>query len=349
MEPFIVYRAPLLARFTDVLYAMDAPVESELRRAKLPATFADRPDAYLPWHPTIRFLLRMERRVGIDELSLRAGQAMRIGHFDPVYLMTLLQSPTLGAASDGFCELGRHEIPHASFWKIIEQRRVRLCSVVPGTFGVEGAHFCEWLRVMMLITIVRQFAGPLWRPATVALTSRRPPDPGIHQRLPGTRVLLGQPTCWLDIPRAMPGVPVRARALARDSIPTPTSISRAAAGPAPDFPTCLEQTLKAYLGEGYPPVELAAQITGTSVRTLQRRLTESASSYTELVQRARFEVASTLLRDPGTRMIDVSHALGFGDPSHFARAFRRIAGVGPREYRRAPVSRATRRAECSSA
>jgi len=34
-------------------------------------------------------------------------------------------------------------------------------------------------------------------------------------------------------------------------------------------------------------------------------------------------------------MTDIGHAVGFDDPAHFARMFVRIAGLSPREYRKA--------------
>jgi AraC-like DNA-binding protein len=42
-----------------------------------------------------------------------------------------------------------------------------------------------------------------------------------------------------------------------------------------------------------------------------------------------------MLKDPNTKVADVSYQLGYSDPTHFTRAFRRIAGVNPRQYRHA--------------
>jgi AraC-like DNA-binding protein len=92
--------------------------------------------------------------------------------------------------------------------------------------------------------------------------------------------------------------------------------------------------LRAYVPETQPQVALAAEIAGTSVRTLQRRLTPFGMSYSRLVQQMRFEAATELLAKPDIRMLDVAHAVGYEDQAHFTRAFRRFAGVSPTEYRR---------------
>jgi AraC-like DNA-binding protein len=57
-------------------------------------------------------------------------------------------------------------------------------------------------------------------------------------------------------------------------------------------------------------------------------------SYSQLVDAARFRAAGRLLKSDGARIIDVSLAVGYDDPSHFARAFKRIGGMSPRQFRR---------------
>lgn len=87
------------------------------------------------------------------------------------------------------------------------------------------------------------------------------------------------------------------------------------------------------LSEGHPHVSLAAEIAGASVRTLQRRLSIHGMTYSELIDATRFRVAAGLLKDRTVRIIDVSMAVGYTEPSHFTRAFKRISGMTPREYR----------------
>jgi AraC-like DNA-binding protein len=76
-----------------------------------------------------------------------------------------------------------------------------------------------------------------------------------------------------------------------------------------------------------------AEIAGTSVRTLQRELTSAGISYSQIIDRARFRKSTKLLRSSDTKIIDVAMATGYADPAHFTRAFRRMAGVTPREFR----------------
>ena len=96
----------------------------------------------------------------------------------------------------------------------------------------------------------------------------------------------------------------------------------------------LKLALPSYLGDGYPAIEKAAVIAGTSVRSLQRALARLGTSYTALIQQIRFEEAVSFLSNPEEKIINIALELGYEDASHFARAFRRVAGTCPREYRK---------------
>jgi AraC-like DNA-binding protein len=71
-----------------------------------------------------------------------------------------------------------------------------------------------------------------------------------------------------------------------------------------------------------------------SIRTLQRRLRGAGVTYDRVVQSVRFEIAEHLLQDPQRKIGDVARTLGYSDPAHFTRAFRRWTGLTPRDFRR---------------
>ena len=89
--------------------------------------------------------------------------------------------------------------------------------------------------------------------------------------------------------------------------------------------------------EGPPRIETMAEIAGLSVRSLQRRLAEYGLCHSEIVDQARYQAAVRLLQDAETRITDIAMDLGYTDSAHFTRAFKRWAGVTPREYRRYPL------------
>ena len=56
-------------------------------------------------------------------------------------------------------------------------------------------------------------------------------------------------------------------------------------------------------------------------------------SYSTVVDEARFRVASKMLLATEASCAEVAKAVGYSDASHFARAFRRLTGLSPGEFR----------------
>ena len=71
-----------------------------------------------------------------------------------------------------------------------------------------------------------------------------------------------------------------------------------------------------------------------STRTLRRRLLEHRTSYHEILDRVRRELADELLGDPDHKLSEVAFLLGFSDASAFHRAYVRWTGKTPASRRR---------------
>ena len=94
-----------------------------------------------------------------------------------------------------------------------------------------------------------------------------------------------------------------------------------------------KQLLLPYVCENNLTVASIAEACDMSKRSLQRRLAENGTHYSEVLDQVRFDVAKRMLRDKNKRSTEISELLGYSDATHFARAFRRIAGVTPTVHR----------------
>ncbi|MGB5493972.1 MAG: helix-turn-helix transcriptional regulator [Sedimenticolaceae bacterium] len=95
-----------------------------------------------------------------------------------------------------------------------------------------------------------------------------------------------------------------------------------------------QSVVEVLMPDGYPAIERVAEHIGSSVRTLQRRLSEAGLTHTVLVEHARREMALRQLKTTRLPIGQVAKELGFRDPSSFSRAFQRWTGMSPRAYRR---------------
>lgn len=95
----------------------------------------------------------------------------------------------------------------------------------------------------------------------------------------------------------------------------------------------LRQLICRLLPEGYPSLTIAAEASGLSIRTFQRRLKDHNLNYSQLVEQVRLEQSLRLLQDPTRQLIDIAFDLGYVDAANFSRAFKRWTGISPRQFR----------------
>jgi AraC-like DNA-binding protein len=176
-------------------------------------------------------------------------------------------------------------------------------------------------------------AGPGWFPKVVALETGNVHGWRDCKILSGAKVRQGESTTEILFPRDFMSRPLDHGRAARcrerqseerdfDETPLPT-----------DLDNCLCSTLELLVPQGDFAIETAAEVTGVSRRTLQRRLRERGTTYSDVLGRARLGLARRRLEDSSNKVIDIAYDAGYSDPAHFTNAFRRWTGLNPRAYR----------------
>ena len=87
------------------------------------------------------------------------------------------------------------------------------------------------------------------------------------------------------------------------------------------------------LPDGIPRQEAIADTLHVSLRSLQRRLKEEDTSFKDLLEETRRQLALQYLRDSRRSIGEITYLLGFSEPSNFTRAFKRWTGKSPAQYR----------------
>jgi len=288
----------------------------------------------VPLQAALSFAQWAAQGADIEAFGLRVGSRLQVSHFGAGLRSALQGAASLERALECFARLADREQSNVRYRIDRTGDEVQICSSVDAAPTSETEYLGEWLRIMSLMTVIRYFTGNEWMPPAISLQSQRVPGQHARRAFPRTRFLTGQAETGIIIPASLLSL-ATTRNYPRRGVAGVPGTESAAAGPASwDFPVSLQEIVQTYLDDGYPDITLAANIIGCSVRTLQRRLKQYGLSYTDVVQQARFRLATDLLSDPGTKVIDAALAVGYEDPSHFARAFRRLAGVSPNQYRR---------------
>lgn len=85
--------------------------------------------------------------------------------------------------------------------------------------------------------------------------------------------------------------------------------------------------------EKYPSIQEVAEQLAMSERSLRRRLTELNTSYKEIFNAVRQELALRYLQDSNLAMEDIAQLVGFSDSTSFYRSFKKWTGKAPSSFR----------------
>ena len=337
MSGFPVTRAAHLIGFIDVLRDIGAPVARELARAKLPTLIEEQPGSYIAFYRAMDFLQSCTVLEKVDDLGYLAAQRSRLADLSPRVLGILSGSVTLYELLAAYVRYCR--IEDSSLLSAIAEEGgyARVESSLRRIDGISNLQYSEWIQLIVPVNLVRRVLGPAWQPTEITFMSRFDPCDEAREDFGNTRILMGQDKTSFLIPLCDLGTPANRIPLPgprREPVDEDPGICF---DPLGTDELLLAETLQAvirpYLPDGHLPINLAAEIAGTTVRTLQRNLATQGLSYSDLITHIRVDTAASLLRDPALRIIDIALEVGYDDPSHFSRAFRQVHGISPRAFR----------------
>ncbi len=334
MQPIPLHRTTIVRPFTQFLGEIGAPVNRVLQQVKLPTLAIDDPNCFVSTSAFWEFIKIMAFIEHIDDLGFLVGKRFGANAVDPNFRKFLTRSPTLHHALVKTIQAVSEKSSNSELYLIrATPGSMNFCHRT--SFGIQHPvqHLMEWFALTGMVDIVRTFTGPKWQPKEISLMSYHSPTRQIREYFPNCRIRYGQIYGFISIDNTLLSLPPHEKPYTGNIKSAAGIISSPQRKPAINFADSLKQFLLAYLREGTPHIELAAEITHTSTRTLQRHLAQSGLSYLELLAQIRYEEATWLLKEIDFPIKEIAYRLGYDDASHFSRAFRRFAGISPKEYR----------------
>ena len=330
MEPIALSRASELIQVSDSLDRLGFSADRLLGQAGLPLWQYCAPDDLIPKHHIFAFMEHAARSIGSPTFGLRVGAQTNLssmGSFGSLIScsLTTFHALTMSCRLIHLHNFGAQLSLVAAGGEIWFRHRETPNPSI-------GRWQKEQYVVMRMIDHVRLTAGPCWHPDKVFLQRRAAPEPELREALRDPEIRVGQDFTGIALPRALLALPLRRREMpVGDRQAMQRRIRQTA--PATSFVGSLRHLAGTLMKEGLPQIDTMAEITGLSVRTLQRQLAKNGLSHSELVDQARYQAATRLLRDADIRITDIAMELNYTDSANFTRAFKRWAGVTPREYR----------------
>lgn len=324
-------RASKLFPIIDFLNQIGSPTERLLSQVNLSASCMHDPENLLPFYQSSLFLENAASLEGIETLGLLIGQQTAIPSLGALgrilgncftlfdLLITLEQIVPMANSGDQ-CRL-RWE----KDWVWLQHH----CMSLPNITNLQTKRYA----MMLYLNALRLALGSTWRPAEIYLEG--PPCRALlaMDEFSEVHIHFLSPYNAIKIPRAALILPINPAADHYGLVLQPDYEAFHQSAPAADLIGSLRQLIQTLLPQGCPDITLVAQASSLSGRSLQRQLAEAGLSYSQLVDKVRFELAVKLLLQPEVKLIDIAAELGYTDAANFTRAFKRWTGHAPRQFR----------------
>ena len=302
------------------------------------ATLAET-DSLVPTSLAMTLLSRAVEHTGDVNIGLHLAEHAELGSFD-VHFYAMASSPTLGAAYERLCRYQRliHETSRVDLevGDATAILRHQLAGGRPAPRQTAEFLVAAWVRAGRVVT------GMEWTPKDVHFAHAAPPDTSEHARFFGTTVRFGMRANALVLPARLLDTPCTRADPALVAV-----LDRYAAGRLEQAPRTnsvadrVRTVLHDELRGGEPAAARLAARLKMSVRSLNRLLAAEGTSYQELLDAIRRELAERYLASDHLSIGEVGFLLGFSELSSFHRAFKRWTGRTPAQFREG--FRATRR------
>lgn len=312
--------------FVAFLRHIGAPTARHLRSQGLP-TLCDDPDAFVPVRKAWAFF---DATAQSEEpmLGWHVGRFIGDHNLNSGLLRKLENASTLYQALKRLIRLVSAEASHLQLGILERRDDILFHTHYSNMKDVVGYTSSQAYQLEVYLDLIRHFVGKEWVPTEIGIEYPEIP-PVVQEHFPGSRILTSQQVGYVAVPRTC------LHMATRNGEPDVEGDSQLTLTEDFKYVETLGELLNPYLIEGYPTARLAATLMDTSVRTLARRLATAGVTYQSVVDDLRFDRSKELLRNTSAPVSDIAGAVGFDDPAHFTRMFRRIAGLSPRQFRQA--------------
>jgi AraC-like DNA-binding protein len=330
-----IYPASKIASVVDALAAEGAGVNEALLRTAISATELQSPTTRVSVNQVIEVYRNAIRLSNDPHFAFNTGMKSHVSSYG-MYGFAILSSmnfrETMQFAmkyhqlATPVVSLGFAEGTEGAAWRInplphpaIEARLYRF--IVEMQFGVH-------------ISLHRDIMGPAFCPEELHVTFRAPEPEERYAKSLGSKIAFGRAeNRFIFDPKWLNGAPQFGNQITYasvlslcDGLHDELRHRIGVAGKVRDF-------MLATLGRHTTLEDVAAHF-DTPVRTLRRKLREQGTSFRELLDQLRAEVATKYLRDTEMSIDDIAQALGFSETANFRHAFRRWHEASPQDFRR---------------
>jgi AraC-like DNA-binding protein len=309
-----------------------------LQAARLPLDIGARPKMRIPVSSLVEVFERAAIEAGERCFGLRVGQEMDPRSFG-TWAVYCLSAATLGAAIQRFARgLRLYQAGAESFLQTSGERAIwgyrRPCR---RTDGLQHADHV----LPPMIKLVQAYLGDSWHPELVHVCYARDASAEQLEQALGTTVMFDAPGIAVTFDKAALCTSRRQCIGIEEQLTMADVFADVFVDSTADAKTtvgAVRDILRTRALRGEFDLAGTARIAGIGPRSLQRQLQSRGLSYRSLVDEVCMKRAIGLLIETDHPIAAIAFSLGYIEPGNFTRAFRRVTGHSPQQYRRTAAS-----------
>lgn len=325
-------RVAALTGYFDVVEQLRLDPLPHLREAGLSRSMLLDSEQMIPARAAIRLLESTAEASGCMTLGLRMSACRNLAHLGMISLL-IAHQPTLRAALDTLAR-NRHRMNSTLVLSIDE---VGEAVVLREDFALDPPGYSRQASDLALGVLARMCSsvlGPGWHPESVCFSYTRPErDFETYRQLFGCPIMFGAEFNGIvldpaDLDRANP------RAEPSLAHHATTLIESVMADDRRTLTQEVEYAIHRLLPSGKVSIKSIPAALGMNLRTLQRGLEADGTSFTEIHDRIRAQLANQHLANRRMRLTDIADLLGYSSLGAFTRWYGQTFGTTPSSARK---------------
>lgn len=325
-------RSGVLAGTPELLAELGVDAQALAADCGLDPAALDLPDLPVPGAAVVGFFETAAERSGCEDLGIRLASRQDLSILGPLW-MTMRSAQTV---RDALQVLAQFFVAHTSGAVVGFEPKADGSAIVSYALSAgvstRDRQTVE-LGLALLCNELRLHCGAAWLPLAAQFAHGRPRSLASHRRAFGPHVHFAQERNAVWIGPACLGTPLSGSSLPTHAMLKRLLVSRVDGAQA--VASKVEAAMRALMPFAACGREHVATLAHLSQRTLQRRLAEAGTSFQDLRDRVRADIALKYLRQSSLQAAQIAEILGYSEPAAFTRAFRRQHGLTPSEARRA--------------
>ncbi|MEH6581243.1 MAG: AraC family transcriptional regulator [Halioglobus sp.] len=289
-------------------------------------------DTWISYRQSMKIIENAYQQTGSATLGLEVGSAEDISTFG-ILGYAMLSCATVGEAIAVGEKYQRTAQAICDTRLEIRENSIAMAADTPFVVKPECYRFAVEALFSGIMEILRILTGEEFYPIEIQCVYEDPGYRELYKTIFRCPVEFGAPANRVVVDRAFMDLPVLQanKFNARMSEKMCEEILHKYVGEK-DLTTRIRHIILRVPGQ-FPDEAAVADALTMSARTLRRQLSALDTSYRELLDQVRAELAQQYLQNSGLKVEQVALLLGYTETTNFRRAFKRWLGVSPQDYR----------------